>query len=481
MEEINNRSAIPIEQNAALSGGDAAGQMPSQKMEQTQEQAVSGGKSGLAKKLFLFGFVFVLLLILAGVIVRFVLPRLRGGVLPERQVSLTWWGLMAKESVDPLILEYTKQNPNVTINYVEQSKEDYRERITNALAKKQNVDIFELHNSWVPMFRDELSFLPEEVMSSAEFAETFYPIYSKDLNLGGGVVGIPLVYDGLGLFINEEIFATYGKTVPATWDEFVEVALELTLKDEMGNIRQAGVAMGTTQNVDYWQEILALLMIQNGANLAEPVGELAVGALEFYTSFSTKYGVWDETMPNSTTAFANGQLAMYFGTALRSREISSINPDLRFRVVAVPQLPKEFPNEPDVGYATGFFEAVWSKSGEQKEAWKFLKFISQREILGKMKTGISSRVDMREMQTGSIGTEGIVALAPVATSWYLVSDTGDGETGINSQVSKYFGDAVDAVVGQGVDSSVALEVASQGVNQVLSSYGLAVLKQAAPE
>jgi multiple sugar transport system substrate-binding protein len=332
------------------------------------------------------------------------------------------------------------------------------------LAKKESVDIFEIHNSWVPMFLGELSFLPEEVMTPGDFAQTFYPVFGKDLTLGNGIVGIPLVYDGLELYINEEIFSTYGKTPPKTWDDFSRTAQELTLRDDKGVIRQAGAAMGETTNVNHWQEILGLLFVQNGANLANPTGELANGALRFYTSFSTKYKIWNETMPESLQAFANGQLAMYLGLGMEAKEITALNPNIKFRAIAVPQLPKEVSDEKDVTYASTWVEAVSNQSEEGLEAWKFLKFISQKEILSKLKTNISySRVDVQSVES---------LLAPVATSWYLAGDTNDGATGINSQIGKYYSDAVNAVTRQGVSEDKALEPAAAGVAQVLASYGI---------
>ena len=65
----------------------------------------------------------------------------------------------------------------------------------------------------------------------------------------------------------------------------------------------------------------------------------------------------------------------------------------------------------------------------------------------------------------------IVTQAPDAQSWYLVSRTFDGATGINSQIGKYFEDAVNAV-NTGTPAEKALETVASGVSQVLSQYGL---------
>ena len=57
--------------------------------------------------------------------------------------EITWWGLWEDENVvSSLIAEYEATNPKVKIKYIKQSPIDYRERLTNSLAKGQGPDIF---------------------------------------------------------------------------------------------------------------------------------------------------------------------------------------------------------------------------------------------------------------------------------------------------------------------------------------------------
>jgi len=431
-------------------------------------------KKGFSKVIIFVALGIVLLGLIALVLSR-VIGRMRGG----GEANLTWWGLWEDEAVvAPLIAEYEAANPNVKIQYVKQSQQDYRERLTNALAKGEGPDIFRFHNSWVPMLKNELDFVPASVMSAGDYAQTFYPVASSDMTSGTGLVGVPLGYDGLALYINEDIFS--GKTPPATWDDLRQTALSLTIKDEQGTITQAGVALGRTENVDHWQEILGLMMLQNGANLANPTGKLAEDALTFYTVFSSVDGVWDATLPPSTTAFAAGKVAMYFGPSWRAFEIRQQNPNLKFRTVPVPQLPKASPNEADVVYATYWAEGIWARSEGKEEAWKFLKFLSSSESLQKIYENASKtrlfgepypRVEMASLLTQDPIVGSIVTQAPDAQSWYLAARTFDGATGINSQIGKYFEDAVNAV-NSGIPAAKALETVASGVSQVLSQYGL---------
>lgn len=408
---------------------------------------------------------------------------LRGRVptTPLTQNTVVWWGLWEDSGiVTPLIEEYQTKNPNIKIEYIRQSPKDYRERLESSLSKGEGPDIFFFHNSWAPMFKDKLDKIPTSVMSAGEFAQTFYPVVSSDVTSGTGLVGIPLGYDALTLYINQDIFDAAGKTPPETWDDLRKIARELTIKDEDGLITQSGVALGLIQNVDHWPEILALMMLQNGANLAEPTGELAEKALEFYILFYKTDQVWDENLPNSTIAFAAGKVAMVFGPSWRAFEIKEQNPNLRFKAVSPPHLPKEDPNEPDVGYATYWIQGVWERSGEKEAAWNFLKFMSERGTLEKLFANASKgrlfgepypRVDMAQLLSAHPMVGAIIAQAPNATSWYLADRTFDGPTGINSQINKYYEDAVNGV-NEGKSSTAALETTAEGVAQILAQFGI---------
>jgi ABC-type glycerol-3-phosphate transport system substrate-binding protein len=330
------------------------------------------------------------------------------------------------------------------------------------------------------MFKTELDALPPSVMTAADYSKNFYQVITSDLSYGNSIIGIPLGYDALTLFINEDIFNKAGKTPPSTWDELRSLAKELTVKDSRGVILQSGVSLGRTENVDHWQEILALLMIQNGVDLGNPVGKNAEDALTFFTIFSSVDGVWDTTLPTSTQAFAAGKLAMYLAPSWRAFEITQQNPDLKFKTVPIPQLPKSDPSEQDITYATYWAQGVWSKSANKSAAWDFLNYLATSDSLQKLYQNeaavrnfgeIYPRIDMSTLLKDHSIVGSIVTQAPGARSWYLASRTFDGATGINTQISNYFGDAVNAVVTGKSSPTEALNTVAQGVFQVLSQYG----------
>lgn len=460
--------------------------MPTQSTPSPSVSSTVTPKSGGGVKRFLPLILFLLLLIVGiFAVVRFVLPNLGGGV-GGGKVELVWWGLWEDTTIiQPIIDEYQNANPNVTIRYEKKAKEDYRERLTSALATDQAPDIFRMHNSWVPMFRQELATAPSSVITSQEFQSTFYPVAAENLLGAAGPVAMPLEYDGLAMFINEDIFATYGQPIPSDWNDLRQIARALTIKDERGVITQSGASLGTTENVDHWPEIVALLMLQNGADPNKPNDPSGRGyqALRFYKQFADVDEVWDSTLPESTIAFATGRVAMYIGPSWRAYEIKDRNPSLNFRVVPVPQIPQSDPNARDMTYASYWVEGVSQNSDHVEEAWKFLKFMSESETLAKLYSNASAvrlfgepypRVDMRQLLLSDPVVGGFVELAPVAKSGYLYSRTFDGASGINTSLVQYYADTLNAI-NASRDGSGEREMAtlSAGVQQVLSRYGLA--------
>lgn len=433
-------------------------------------------RGGGVKKIF--GAVLALLaLLVAGLVITKVLPSLK-----LTPVTLNYWGLWeTDQAIAPIIADFEKSHPRIKINYSRQSPKQYRERLASSLARGEGPDIFRFHNTWLPMFSRDLASVPSKVASELQLSQNFYPIISQDLKRGNDYFGIPLEIDGLGLFVNEEIFRAAGLTYPTIWEELRTTAVKLTAKDQDGKIRTAGVALGETSNVEHWSDILGLMMMQNGVDLTNPTGNLAEDALTYFSLFSKGADkTWDETLDNSILAFAKGQVAMIFAPSWEAFEIKNINPTLSFKILPMPQLQGT-----NITWASYWVEGVWQKSKYQDEAFEFLSYLTSKEVMTKLFAEEAkirlfgepySRIDLGPTLVNDSYAGAYIKQAANARSFYLCSRTFDN--GINDKIIKYFEDAVNSLE-KGVSPTAALETASKGVQQVLSTYGLATAAPAA--
>jgi len=422
---------------------------------------------------FIIGFGVIVLLFL--LISKVILPIFNKPKTPD-VISLTYWGLWEPENLmSQVIDDYRKDHPNITIQYIRQSPKDYRERLQSSLAKGEGPDIFRWHNTWLPMLKNDLSPIPDEIYSAGEFDSTFFPIAKKDVYISGQYYGIPLEFDALALYVNEEIMSQNPEVkVPTTWDNLRQAAFKLTVRDARGQVTRGGIAMGTTNNVDHFPDILGLMILQNGGNPGKPDSDSVTSALKFYTLFAKQDRSWSEDLPGSTLAFANGKAAMMMAPSWRAIEVSQINPKLNFKLYSVPQLPGT-----NVTWASYWIEGVAKKSAQPAAAWDFLKYLSSQEALTKMyqlagQSRLFGEPYPRQEMSTQLQTDpfagAIMTQALSSRSWPLAARTFDN--GLNDRIIKYYQDAVNAYLNDQEEKQI-LETLSSGVTQVLSQYGLA--------
>lgn len=391
-------------------------------------------------------------------------------------INLTYWGLWEEDVLmKPIIEKYQQQNPNVKITYERKSSINYRTRVQSQITEGVGPDIFRIHSSWLLMFLkgNFLSPSPADVFALPEYKSLFYPVASDAFVSNNQIYASPMEIDGLALFYNEELLNNIGGKIPKNWQEFIDAANKMTVRDQNG-IKTAGAALGTASNIDHWSDILGLLLLQQpGVDLANPATDAAAEVLRFYTGFiiDPKKKTWDVTLPNSTTMFASGRLGFYFAPSWRAHELRVANPNLKFKVVPVPQLAGK-----SVAWATFWAETVSSKSQNPKEAWKFVKFLTSNEaqrlfyqeaakirLFGEPYSLVSLSGEL--LNDPIVGA--FIAQGPIYKFWYLSSNTFDN--GVNDQMIKYWEDGVNAAL-QGSDPQVALQTVSKGVQQVLTEF-----------
>ena len=460
-------------------------------------QPVSVPKKRMPKSpsYLIYALVLIVIVALVFLVIKVIIPSIKNK--NSAPVTLTYWGLWEDASVlQGIISEFETKNPNIKINYKKNDKTDYRSRLAGRLAKDPDLeevpDIFRIHSSWLPMFSGSLAPVPTTTVASINLDQDFYTVYKNDLKIGNSYYAVPLMYDALALFYNKDLIQKGGVDLPKAWWDLQTTAAKLTVRDDQGNIQIAGVAMGLTDNVDHWSDIVGLLLKQNGADIIknDPDNDTKMNdVLSYYVNFRSKYQTWDETLPPSTQLFAQGKLAFYIAPSWRVFNIEELNPNLSFEITTVPQLPtlqnisdsssNSSANLTNIHWATYWAEAVNSKSKHQKEAWKFLEFLASKESLEKMYSTASQirsfgeiypRLSLAEKISNNPKLKPFLESANNAQSGYMASNTYD--SGLNSELSKYFSDAINSLVLNSSDSAAIMTALKNGLTQVIQKYQL---------
>lgn len=470
MENLNNRGFQNAEQASAVP--------PPLPSEVSQPESTGDYSSGnkfatfkKAAKLLIGLFVVILIFVFIVTIVVPILTKNSSG-----KVTLTYWGLWEDSNImQGIISDFEKQNPNIIINYSKQDIKQYRERLVTRIGNGNGPDIFRFHNSWYPMLSGDLLALPSDTISKDEFNKSFYPVAQKDLIKNGAIYGIPLEIDTLSLFINSQLFQSAGLQAPTNWNDFINDARVMTVKDQNGKIKTAGAAMGTYSNITHAPDIISLLFLQNGVDLnkLQSASDRAAGALTFYTSFAIdQNNVWDNTLDPSILVFSRGDLAMYFGYSWDYFTIKQTNPNLSFQIVPVPQL-----SDQHVTLASYWAEGVSLKSTHPKEALIFIKFLAAKNTEEKLFADEAkirgfgepyARVDLADTLKNNTILYPAIYQAPDANSSFFVDNTYDA--GLNDQANTYLGNAINSII-NGSSPQSAFDTLSQGVAQVLQKYG----------
>lgn len=361
-----------------------------------------------------------------------------------RNVELTFWGFWEEEdAMHPIIEKYEAENPGVKITYAIQQLSNYESLLYTRLEQAQSTnepapDIAMIHNSWLPKFEKYLTPLPSTVMSLQTYSEEFYPTALEDFTgKKGDIYAIPLQIDGLMVIYNKDLLAKAGySTPPADWDSFMDAAKKMTKTDSRGIITQAGLAVGTAENITHSTDILLYFFLQN---LAPIIGEdktvvnltspRAVTAFEEYTSFAKdEDATWASYLANDVTHFVRGELAMMFGTSWRALEILERTEDIDFGLAPLPRLT----NNEEAYLSSYWGTSVSNTCRNSKEAWEFVEYLSQPEQLRRLYQNASkvrafgepySRVSMNSELAQNVYTSALAYMAPYMKSWQFGEQT----------------------------------------------------------
>ncbi|KKU48092.1 hypothetical protein A3H10_03015 [Candidatus Uhrbacteria bacterium RIFCSPLOWO2_12_FULL_46_10] len=404
-------------------------------------------------------------------------------------VKLTYWRVFDDpDSMQEIISAYRAIHPNVNIEYKKIRYEEYEKLFLEALAEDRGPDIFSIHNTWIGKYQPKILPLPKtvtlpfqsiqgtfkkEVITELKTMPTITPATirknyldvvasdvirkakTEDNKIEEQVLGLPLSVDTLVLFYNKDILNAAGiATEPKDWTEFLRDVTKITKFDEQGNIAVAGASLGTSNNIPRFNDILSILMMQNGATMTDangfatfhlvPPGSTdktyrpGIEALRFYTDFASlnkEAYTWNASMPDALEAFTTGKTGFFFGYAYHIPTIKSRAPQLRWAIVPLPQADAE---RNRMNIANYWVETVSKKTKHTDEAWDFIQFAASaarvESYLNKTNKPTALRA-LVEKQQSIPELEAFAGQLLTAKSWYRGRDAGLMESAMADMVT----------------------------------------------
>jgi len=339
-------------------------------------------------------------------------------------VVLNFWGFFdSSDQFAKAIASYRLTHPNVTINYKKLRFEDYEQKLLEGWANNEGPDIFVIHNTWVNAYENKILALPKTIKLpvievsgwlkkeknavvkefstlTPEQIKTLFPdVVYEDAVKKNQILGLPLSLDTLTLFYNRDHFNAAGLIqAPSTWQEFNEAVIKLTRLNTAGELERAGAAMGGSDNINRSNDILSLLMMQNGTTMVDDnqgiTFDKSAGAkkdfypgeqaLKFYTDFalaSKEVYTWNDKLPEALEMFSAGKLAMMFGFAYQIPLIKAQAPKINLGIAAVPHLKTDTTDALGlpINLASYWLYTVFKNSKNSDEAWDFLVFLTTKQ------------------------------------------------------------------------------------------------------
>jgi len=421
-------------------------------------------------------------------------------------ISIEMWGTEDdSDAFTEIINSYKVLHPFITINYRKFRLDEYEDELLNAFAEDRGPDIFFIHNTWIKKYESKLVPMPAQItmvfpvvqgtiqketvpqertaasLTLNDLKNNFVDVVSRDVVSDNQIWALPMSVDTLALYYNRDLLNNAGLTdVPKYWNrDFQQSVKKLSRQDIKGGIVQSGVALGGSQNISRFSDILSVLMMQNGATMLSDDGgvlfnQVPVGAsdtsynpgaaaLKFYTDFSNpikEVYSWNGELTNSFEAFISGNLAFMFSYSYQLPVIKARAPKLNFGISPLPQIEGAVKN---INFANYWVEGVSKKSKYTNECWDFIQYMTKAEnvksYLDKTKkpTALKSLISAQR-QDLEIGVFADQVLT--AKSWYKGYNVKAAEAAL--------GEMIDEVVADDTKIMQAMNMAASRVQQTIT-------------
>jgi multiple sugar transport system substrate-binding protein len=298
-------------------------------------------------------------------------------------LTMTAWDIEATPYWQAVIDAYEAQNPNVTVEMVEISSQEYQDKVNIMLSGGDDTDIITVKD--IPGYSAMLTrgqiiplndYIALDNLDLSQFSGA-----AEQLTYEGNIYALPFRSDIWILFYNKDLFDAAGVAYPTnemTWTQFDEVARQMT--SGSGAEKVYGAHFHT------WRSCVELATVQDGKNTVistdysfmKPMYDMVVAMQN--DGIVMDYGELKAGSVHYSGVFKNQQIAMLpMGSWWIGGMINAVNAgeaSFNWDVVKFP-VPEGVAPGTTAGTLTSL--AINANSDAKDAAWDFIKFYSGEE------------------------------------------------------------------------------------------------------
>lgn len=311
--------------------------------------------------------------------------------------------------------KFMQANPGITVEFESIPYDTYWDKLNVALETGNGPDVFRVPVNVLGEYytRGQIVPIPTDLYTNEALAAVFSPNITELLKMPDGkFYGLPSSVMPLVLIINDNLFRGAGldpqKDAPKTWSDFRALAKRLTIRDEKGALKVAGVSIVGSPYQYYWTfpvQNSAMGVADVAARKPSIANEAGYAAWKFMTDLVTVDKVDDVEFKGD---MRSGTAAMVLQEYIGLADLMATAPDYKFSVHLPP-----YPDGKKAGGAfTSWAFAVTKDSKAPAAAWKLLDFIDSE---ANQKDAALKAIDLpsriKVLEDSQLRTDGNVAVA----------------------------------------------------------------------
>ena len=293
-------------------------------------------------------------------------------------------GKLVSKGLRQYVEEYMKLNSDIEIELQSVPMEEYLQKILVSRSAGVSPDIYIIRSLWGVQLEDSGIIESPPPALIEDVKKNYVPAAVEGATINGKIMGIPAELGNYCLVYNKVHLAEKGyKEPPKTWDELVDMASKLTVRDKTGAITRYGFSFLAGWDSAVVHPFLGLLWDMGGEYLSPDYKKCLLNSPEGIKALEAQLEIFrtgGTDISGSVWEFPQQKVSMIIMASWYENNLKQgLGADYE-KVVGVAPIPKVNRN---VNALYTFFATVDSGSKHKKEAWDFLAWFTAEETANK--------------------------------------------------------------------------------------------------